>query len=228
MGIKTNEEFERLMSETAWRFHEKYKDCGGGYEAFRRILKDPSILDECNITEDQKRILYDAIKHRLEPRRAKARADVEVTCYAEEGIEAVKAALLDGVEFSNKTEIPVKINLIAPPVYMVHTMVMDRKEGLSVMNDVVATIKSSILKRGGQFVLKNPPKILNDIDEEELNRQMEKLERANELIDGDDNDTSQSDEEGIDDEESCIGDLNLKAIDAEESCIGGVTSVLDI
>lgn len=46
----------------------------------------------------------------------KIRSDIEVSCYAYEGIEAVKKALRAGLECS-KQDMPVKINLIAPPLY---------------------------------------------------------------------------------------------------------------
>jgi translation initiation factor 2 alpha subunit (eIF-2alpha) len=46
----------------------------------------------------------------------KIRADIEVACYGYEGIDAVKAALKTGLLCSTE-EIPIKINLIAPPIY---------------------------------------------------------------------------------------------------------------
>lgn len=46
----------------------------------------------------------------------KIRSDIEVSCYAYEGIEAVKKALRTGLECS-KQDMAVKINLIAPPLY---------------------------------------------------------------------------------------------------------------
>lgn len=109
MGLKTKEEFEHLMSETAWRFHEEYKNKGGAYEAFERMVDNPSILDVCDLTAEQKQIILAAVKHRLEPRIAKVRADVEVSYCGEEGIDAVKSALRRGIEYSKTTPTPVKV-----------------------------------------------------------------------------------------------------------------------
>jgi len=41
---------------------------------------------------------------------------VEVACYGYEGIDAVKTALKAGLALSTD-ELPIKINLIAPPLY---------------------------------------------------------------------------------------------------------------
>ena len=43
-----------------------------------------------------KRELISNIKKRLTPQPVKIRADIEVTCYGYEGIEAIKAALTAG------------------------------------------------------------------------------------------------------------------------------------
>jgi len=46
----------------------------------------------------------------------KIRSDVKVSCYAYEGIEAIKKALKSGLGCAT-AEMPVKINLITPPLY---------------------------------------------------------------------------------------------------------------
>ncbi|KAF1741366.1 hypothetical protein MXB_46 [Myxobolus squamalis] len=193
MGLKTKEELEHLMEQTAWKFHEKFSNCGGAYEAFRRLLTDPSLLDDSDLTEEQKNILVHNIRHRLEPKRAKVRSDIEIACYTPEGIQAVKSSLLCGIELSKSTQTPVKINLIAPPIYMISTMVVDRIEGLDVMNKVVDKIKEEILSKNGYFNLKLAPKIVSDIEEAQRIKQLEEIEKANELIDGDD----ESSESGV-------------------------------
>ncbi|KAF0989861.1 hypothetical protein HZS_3900 [Henneguya salminicola] len=197
MGIKTKPDLEHLMSETAWKFHEKFKNNGGAYEAFRLLLTQTSLLDDSNITPTQKEILISSIRHRFEPKKAKIRSDIEVTCYTHEGIESVRSALLEGIKLSIGAEAPVKINLISPPIYMVSTIVFDRDEGLRLMNNVVETIRTEIMLREGHFNLKLAPKIVTDIDEAELARQMENLERAKDPIDGDDLSSESESEEQV-------------------------------
>lgn len=56
------------------------------------------------------------IKRKLTSQAVKIRADIEVACYGYEGIDAVKTALKAGLACSTE-ELPIKINLIAPPLY---------------------------------------------------------------------------------------------------------------
>ena len=58
----------------------------------------------------------------------KVRADIEVSCYTYEGIDAIKAALRAGLECSTE-QIPLNIQLIAPPLYVVTTSTTEHKVG---------------------------------------------------------------------------------------------------
>lgn len=83
---------------------------------FMFIFRDPTILDECNLDEQTKEVLLNNIKCKLTSQAVKIRADIECACYGYEGIDAVKAALKAGLNLSTE-ELPIKINLIAPPLY---------------------------------------------------------------------------------------------------------------
>lgn len=79
-------------------------------------FRDPLILAECGLDEHTKEVLLNNIKRKLTSQAVKIRADVEVACYGYEGIDAVKSALKSGLALSTE-ELPIKINLIAPPLY---------------------------------------------------------------------------------------------------------------
>lgn len=71
--------------------------------------RDPSVLDRCTFkNEEEKATLMANIQHRLTPHPVKIRADVEVSCYGYEGIDAVKAALKAGLSQSTE-EMPLKV-----------------------------------------------------------------------------------------------------------------------
>lgn len=78
--------------------------------------RDPSILAECGLDENTQNVLLNNIKRKLTSQAVKIRADIEVACYGYEGIDAVKTALKSGLALSTE-ELPIKINLIAPPLY---------------------------------------------------------------------------------------------------------------
>lgn len=74
------------------------------------------MLDECGLEEYTKEVLLNNIKRKLTSQPVKIRADISCACYGYEGIDAVKTALMAGLELSTE-ELPIKINLIAPPLY---------------------------------------------------------------------------------------------------------------
>lgn len=88
-----------------------FKCCNSFY-----ISSDPTILDECNLDEETRTVLLTQIQRKLQSQAVKIRADIEVSCFEYEGIDAVKSALRGGIAQSTN-EIPIRINLIAPPLY---------------------------------------------------------------------------------------------------------------
>ena len=95
------------------------------------------------------------------------------------GIDAIKASLREGLKLSTEDK-PVKINLIAPPVYVITSSSLDRDEGVKLLQDVIEKIKASIESFKGRFKVKMAPKVVTDLDEAELARQMEQMEAENE------------------------------------------------
>lgn len=194
LKMSTDEEFEDLYEKTAWKLDDKYKKPGFAYEMFKQCVTDPSVLDECDIPAEWKEILLSNIKRRLTPQAVKCRADIEVSCYSYEGIDAIKNALKDGLTLSTEDK-PVRINLIAPPVYVVTSTSLDREEGVKLLQNVIDKIKTSIESFRGRFKIKMAPKVVTDLDEAELARQMDMLEAENEQVAGDTDTESESDEE---------------------------------
>ena len=60
-------------------------------------------------------------------------------------------AIFKGLEFSTE-EMPVKINLIAPPLYVVTTTTLEREEALQRLGDVNAAIKCNIEGRSHNWI----------------------------------------------------------------------------
>lgn len=71
--------------------------------------RNPSILDACDIDQKTKDMLLQDIRHRLMPQAAKIRADFEVSCFAYEGINAIRRALHAGLDLSTE-EFPIKVD----------------------------------------------------------------------------------------------------------------------
>lgn len=200
LKYETDEQLEELCEKTAWFFNVKYKATGGAYEAFKHAVSDPSILDECNLDDKTKEVLIANINRRMMPQAVKVRSDIEVSCYSYEGIDAVKTALHKGLELSSE-DLPIKINLIAPPLYVVTTTTLERELALEALVKVNAAVKESIEKSKGNFVIKMEPKVVTDTEEAELSKELARLEQLNAEVDGDDsNDEDDEDDEDGSDE----------------------------
>ena len=61
-----------------------------------------------------------------------------------------------------------KINLIAPPLYVVTTTCMDRHEGVAALTNVIDKIRLEIERRRGIYKTKMEPKVVTDVDDAAL------------------------------------------------------------
>lgn len=184
LGYTHNDQLTELYMKTAWYFDEKFKKPGASYDAFKLAVTNPNILDECDIDANTKKVLLENIHRRLTPQAVKIRADIEVACYKYEGVDAVKAALTKGLELSTE-DMPIKINLIAPPLYVMTTQTLERIEGLAALEKATEVVKTAIESMGGMFNIQMQPKVVSDTDEQELARQLERLEEQNRDVSGD-------------------------------------------
>jgi translation initiation factor 2 subunit 1 len=118
-----------------------------------------------------------------------------VTCFGYEGIDAVKNALRCA-EAKNTPDNQVKVKLVSPPLYVLTSQCLDKNLGIQCLEQAITDIKESIAKAGGDCQVKMAPKAVTENDDAELAALMEKRERENQEISGDE-DESTSDEGGI-------------------------------
>jgi len=93
------------------------------------------------------------ISRRLTPQPAKIRADIEVTCFSYDGIDAIKTALLQGEKMSTE-QCPIKVKLVAPPLYVVVANTLDKEIGLATVRSGVDKIREVIESFGGGLAIK--------------------------------------------------------------------------
>jgi len=175
LGYDSEEQLEDLYERTAWYFDRKLKKKTASYDIFKKAIIDATVLDECDITAEMRDKLLEDIRKRLTPQPVKIRADIEVSCFAYDGIEAVKAALIEAQKCSTE-EMPIKINLIAAPLFVVTTQTLERTEGLAAVNSALDKVKETIEGFGGTFKMVVAPKVVTDLDEEEIKKRLEMLE----------------------------------------------------
>ncbi|KAL1530533.1 hypothetical protein AB1Y20_001434 [Prymnesium parvum] len=179
-------DMEALYKLTAWPLYEKF---GHAYEAFRASITDPdSIFNEelmPGLDPALKEAMLDNIKKRLTPTAVKIRADIEVTCFEYAGIDAIKRSLLKGVAMGTE-EIPIKIKLVAPPLYVMLCSALDKSQGIKLLSDAIDTMRDAIKEAKGELQVKGAARAVDERDDKALSNLMSTLEEQNREIAGDD------------------------------------------
>ncbi|KAI1325469.1 mitochondrial carrier [Xylariaceae sp. FL0255] len=179
---KTQTPIQTLYESIAWPLMKRY---GHAIDAFKLSITNPDVWNDVTFTSEA---VADELKSyigkRLTPQPTKVRADVEVTCFEYEGIDAIKIALRTA-EARNTEDNQVKVRLVSPPLYVLTSMCLDKNLGIARLEEAIEDIRNSITSAGGQLTVKMEPKAVTDSDDAELQALMEKRERENAEVSGD-------------------------------------------
>mmetsp|Transcript_44366 Transcript_44366/g.90531 ORF Transcript_44366/g.90531 Transcript_44366/m.90531 type:complete len:436 (+) Transcript_44366:148-1455(+) len=181
---------EDLYESFGW---ELVDDFGHILDAFKRLLTDPSILDKYCLSEDVRVALIKNVELRLTPQPVKVRSDFEVTCFAYEGIDAIKESLLAGIKMGTEQN-PITVRLIAPPLYVMTCNTLDQEFGIDLLEQALAKIKEEITNRKGEIMVKMAPTAVGAEDELALQKAFEDAQKANMEVEGDDSEDEDDDE----------------------------------
>ncbi|CAI5757309.1 unnamed protein product [Candida verbasci] len=185
---KFNISLEKLYETIGWPLNRKY---GHAYDAFKLSITDPTIFDELEspspeVLEELK--VY--ISRRLTPQAINIRADVEVSCFGYEGIDAVKKALKVAEEQSTE-DMQIKAKLVAAPLYFLTVQALDKNQGIKLLESAIEKITQSIESNDGVCKVTMAPKSVASNDDAALQRMLESKAA----------DDRESDEEDDEDEE---------------------------
>lgn len=196
---------EELYERIAWPLYKKY---GHAYDAFKLALaeeassagssggvtvtttaaeEDP--FASLDVPDDVITELKLYIRRRLAPQPIKIRADVEVSCFTYEGIDAIRDALFAGIAIGGEPS-SIKIRLIAPPIYVLSTMTLEKDAGIALLQRAIDVIQTKIGEKGGKMDVKMAPKAVSLKEETELQAMMERLELENQEVAGDEPEVS--------------------------------------
>ncbi|KDO33652.1 hypothetical protein SPRG_01613 [Saprolegnia parasitica CBS 223.65] len=196
----TSIELEDLYQKISWPLYKKFKmeqPLGADdekkveyvhcYDVFKMGITDPSVFDGLDLTPETLESLRTHIRRRLTPQPIKIRADIQVTCFTYEGIEAIREALQEA-QHTGTEDVPVKVKLIAPPMYVMTTNTLDKVKGIATLQEAIEKVRTIITAKGGSIVVKMEPKVVSINEEREFLQMMERLENENRPVDGDDDD----------------------------------------
>eukprot|EP00897_Mesotaenium_endlicherianum_P000793 jgi/Mesen1/10714/ME000090S10172 len=189
-------DLEDLYVHVAWPLYKKY---GHAFEAFKLVVNDPdAVLDvltrevketgpdgeEPALSDDVKDALVKNVRRRMTPQPLKIRADIELKCFHYDGVLHIKDAMRKAEQVSTE-DCPVKIKLVAPPLYVLTTQTLDKEKGIQVLNKAVKACQESIEKNKGKLAVKEAARAVSERDDRLLAETMEKLTKQNAEVDGD-------------------------------------------
>ncbi|XP_062151297.1 eukaryotic translation initiation factor 2 subunit alpha homolog [Alnus glutinosa] len=223
MGI----DLEDLYIHVGWPLYRNRK-YGHAFEAFKIIVTDPdSVLNSLTrevkeigpdgkevtkvvpaMSEDVKEALVKNIRRRMTPQPLKIRADIEMKCFQFDGVLHIKDAMRKA-EAAGNDECPVKIKLVAPPLYVLTTQTLDKEQGISVLNRAIEVCTEAIEKQKGKLIVKEASRAVSERDDKLLAEHMAKLREDNEEISGD--------EDSEEEEDTGMGEVDV------ENAVPGIT-----
>jgi len=176
---------EELYIKFGWDLYKKFGHC---YDSFKlAVSQAEKVLGPYKLQEDIQKALLQNIKRRLTPQAIKIRADLEVTCFSKEGIDAIKSALRAG-EAVSTPDMPVKIKLVAPPLYVMMTTSLNKEKGIALLTEACQAISNTVKPKGGDLNIKTEPRAVSERDDRLLAALMETLDKQNQEVAGDDED----------------------------------------
>jgi translation initiation factor 2 subunit 1 len=147
----------QLYEKIGWPLSRKH---GHAHDAFQLMVQDESLMPESDVPEEVKADLLKVVRHRLAIHPVKVQADIEVTCFTYEGIEAVKPALQAGLDRGTEQEFPVKIQLFSTPLYLMYIITPDREHGVQTLEKMIEAVKEKIEASGGNLAIKVAPRVV--------------------------------------------------------------------
>jgi len=176
---------EQLYKDFGWDLYRRF---GHAYVGFKLTVGNPDesgrVLDRYNMPENVRRALLVSIERHMTPRVIRIRADLELSCFSYEGIDAIKAALAAG-KSAGTAENQVNVKLVASPLYVMFTTSTDEEEGIALLRKALDAIHAVIVTAGGSLNIKNEPRAVTDRDDHMLQLMMEELEEQGREVDGD-------------------------------------------
>jgi translation initiation factor 2 subunit 1 len=152
-----------LYEKFTWPIARAYNK--SAYDGLKVMIAEPekifNTVKGIELEGDLKDCVIEAVQTRLTPPPVKIRADIEVQCFAYEGVDAIKAALNAGLATSTEQQ-QVKIKLLAPPLYVMFCSGVDKEDGIAQLDTAIEAIRDVIVAKGGTINVKIAPRAVNE------------------------------------------------------------------
>lgn len=147
-----------------------YMSHGSAWESLKLALTKPDeAFAGLTIPLNLRNAILQTAQHRLRDQPVKLRVDLEITCFAAEGVNAIRDVLRIGQKTGEDLQpaIPLTISIVAPPSYIVRAQTEHREEGLKRLCDAVAAMQAAMAERGGTLKQIEAPRVVGEEGEDE-------------------------------------------------------------
>ncbi|KAG8340637.1 S1 RNA binding domain [Trypanosoma vivax] len=126
------------------------------------------ILGPLGLDENVQKVLMSTLEHVMRTEILSICADIEMTCFQCDGVDALRDALLLGRNFKLDEEprIPIIVTIVGPPKYRLRAKTDLKEEGIARMREAIEKMKEVIEKRGGALKLVAGPYVLGEEEED--------------------------------------------------------------
>jgi len=191
VATTTNSHLESLYQSIGWPLYRIHGHC---FEGFKHVVADPEGTfkqlqghTQEELSNDVKDDLEKQIKRRMTPQPLKIRADVELTCFAYDGVVHIKNAVKEACGVAEEADdgVHVSISLVASPLYVAITHTLKKQRGIDALNRAIETLQREMERNGGKLVVKEAPRAVSDRDDRLLQDKMEGKEDQSAQQNGD-------------------------------------------
>lgn len=171
---------QEAMEMVAYPLYQKF---GCAWDQLKLALKKPEeVFAPLNISPNLVEKILEIAQHRLKDQPVKLRADLEITCFTTEGVDAIRDVLRLGKSVGEAQEpsIPVKVSVVAPPLYILRAETELKEEGLQRLCDAIEAMKKEMSARGGVVKQLEAPRVVGDDGEDEKEKDEDDSDEAEE------------------------------------------------
>lgn len=148
-----------LYEKFGWDMYETEEDAAvHAYDVLQEALIDPKVLDNFDIPKEMYEEMLTIVKHRMMRNPVKVEAEINLTCFGEAGVNAIREALLVARDCGTK-EAPITVVVRASPVYTLSTVHLDKAFAADLLNKAIEAVKAKITTyEYGALEVKSAPK----------------------------------------------------------------------
>ncbi|MCS7140090.1 MAG: translation initiation factor IF-2 subunit alpha [Candidatus Nezhaarchaeota archaeon] len=143
-------------NEVGWKLEDRYGEIYAGLEEVARKGKEPLLA--AGVSKEWIEVVTELAKEHIEIPLVKLSIVLELKCYKPNGINIIKKALIEALNYAKMKGYNVKIYADGAPKYRIDGVAEDYKQLKSILREVAGVALEIVNKDGGQGRILEEPK----------------------------------------------------------------------